>query len=94
MCLYQIRKVSVRVYNMRVSSIDLVSVSIIFRIDFGNVPTMWYYSFNFISIVQHNVHVHVLTFICHIFVFNRIGVAMVSFLDSSTIDHGLRALGT
>jgi hypothetical protein len=43
--------------KVRVSSIDLVSVFMIFRIDFGNVPTMWYYCFNFISTVQHNVHV-------------------------------------
>jgi hypothetical protein len=47
--------------------------------------------FGFISTVQNNVHV--LTCICHIFVLNRIGVVMVSFLDSSAIDDGLRALG-
>ena len=64
---------------MRVSSIDLVSVFMIFRIDFGNVPTMWYYCFNFISTVLHNVHV--LTFIYHIFVLNLIGVVMASFLE-------------
>jgi hypothetical protein len=76
---------------MRVSSINLVSVFMIFGIDFGNVPTMWYYCFCFISTVQHNVHV--LTYICHIFVLNRIDVVMFSFLDSSAIDDGLRAPG-
>ena len=58
----------------------------IFRIDFGNVPTMWYYCFNFISTVQHNVHV--LTFIYHIFVLYRSGVVMVSVLASIAVDHG------
>jgi hypothetical protein len=78
---------------MHITCVLVVSIwslfFMIFRIDFGNVPTMWYYCFCFISTVQHNVHV--LTCICHIFVLNSIGVVMVSFLDSSAIDHGLRA---